>query len=247
MEILKNDLNKKEIVFHDKSNKTLYIARKKPYDKDIGKYKKQEKVILENENLIKYESGDSIVLKITNPTKKDINKAQGENIKLGYEDTKNYLKVRNKVSKRTVQWIKNIIDGVSEKENIVYRDKDFVICKNLADQGSDQFYWLVLFTDQKLYCIRELNKNHLKLLETVKKKVIELIKKEYDIDEEYIKMYFHYHPSAWWLHLHVEHLFSEMGKFHIYTAHSLNDAINNIRLDSTYYFKRTLRITLSKN
>ena len=101
---------------------------------------------------------------------------------------------------------------------------------------------LCLPRDKELRCIRSLDLSHIDLLTHMKVKTLEMIKSTYNLDETNLKMFFHYDPSTYHLHIHfinVEHI--ETGSSVEY-SHDLDLVIFNLGMDSDYYKKVSLNI-----
>ena len=135
------------------------------------------------------------------------------------------------------QWIYNIIEGISEQESILYRDHLCVIIPTYMwdDKNIDKLHILCIPTDISLRCIRSLNSSHIPLLEHIKIKTLELIKNRYDLDEHHIKMYFHYEPSTYHLHIHFVNTAYHESRSSVEYSHELNSVLFNLSICSDYY------------
>lgn len=201
---------------------------------NINTFDKKE-LLLKNDVYEKYRSvaqveGELIVCN-------DISKTRRVEKKIIRETYEEYLKyIRNRDLEKD-RWIYNIIDGVSEQESILYRDEQCVIiptymwdCINI-----EKMHILCLPTDISLRSIRSLNSSHIPLLEHMKKVSLNIIKQIYNIDEHYVKMFFHYEPSTYHLHIHFVNVAHHEARSSVEYSHDLNNVIFNLSLFSDYY------------
>jgi m7GpppX diphosphatase len=145
------------------------------------------------------------------------------------------LKINNK------QWVMDIFNKKTNEE-ILHNDDDFILINDIKWDGKDknELRILAFFKDPKLYCIRSLTDEHINLLENVKDKACKIIKKTYNLNEDELKLFFHYRPSIWQLHLHFQALVLKTITSSIERAHSYYSVIENLKLDSDYYKKVNL-------
>ena len=137
------------------------------------------------------------------------------------------------------RWIYNIIDGISETDKIICRDEKCVIIPSYTwdSKNINKLHILCLPIDTALRTIRELTKDHIPLLEHMKNATLEKIDLIYGLKEENVKMFFHYDPSTYHLHIHfINTLFTDTGSSVEY-SHDLDIVIFNLSLDSDYYKK----------
>ena len=91
--------------------------------------------------------------------------------------------------------------------------------------------------DKQLRTIRELTKEHIPLLEHMKKTTLEKIEKVYGLKEGSLKIYFHYEPSTYHLHIHFVNISYKDAGSSVEYSHDLDSVIFNLSLDSDYYRK----------
>ena len=94
---------------------------------------------------------------------------------------------------------------------------------------------LGLVTDKTITTIRDLNSSHIPLLQNIMASGYDQIKKHYDIDKNMIRVYLHYPPSTWLLHVHFEIITHVSNSCVIEHCHSLCMVIQNLRMCNTYY------------
>ena len=157
---------------------------------------KKDELVLKNDIYEKYKATAEVEgeLIICN----DINQMRLSEKKIIRETYNNYLKYIKYRDPRKDQWIYNIINGTSEQESILYRDELCIIIPTYMWDGNnvEKMHLLCLPTDTTLRSIRSLTYSHIPLLEHMKRTTLNIIKQKYKIDEDYIKMFFHYDTNA---------------------------------------------------
>lgn len=179
-----------------------------------------------------------------------VEKPKLNNLKIeSYDD---YIKLN--VEGIDKQWIYNIIDHLSESDDILFENNNIIIIPDYKWSGAksalraeeknlDSFHVLCIFKDKSLFSIRELNQNHIPLLEEAIKFGCHTINEKYGINKKNLIIYFHYHPSVWQLHLHYMILNNDnTSSYSLPRAHSINSVIQNIKMNSDYYKKTELEI-----
>ena len=163
---------------------------------------------------------------IINETKKDYNNKIKPYIeKIYFENTK---------------WIYNIFDGKAEKENVIFRNENFIICKDI-EWTSDSFkdFYILGFPFKNIKSIRDLRYDDISMLKEMKKEMI-LFANKYKLDESNLYFFFHYHPSFYHLHLHCSIITSKDLSCKFYRHYMLDDVIEKLEKDSYYYLNSTL-------
>lgn len=131
------------------------------------------------------------------------------------------------------KWIYNIIDGLSEQERILYQDNEIIILPNYTWDGIDKekMYLLTMPKDKTIRCLRSLDSSHLSLLKKIRDKTLEMI----DFNNDQIKMFIHYPPSTYHLHIHTVLITNTDINSSVEYSHELSTVIFNIELNSDYY------------
>ena len=259
MNYIKSSDNGTTSVFNT-DNQVLFITKIYPitkfkYDKDkVGdinilndRYQKiyREINIKEQNNMFDLEL--NIEVNIINPAmEQDIKKYCKNNtqIKRIIQETREmYEKLEQDetsiINTNNVSWMYNILDGISEHKQVIFRNDDFIIVIDMKwnENKKQELHCLGIPTDKTIKSLRSLRGKHLDLLKNIVNSGKNIIKEKYDIDLEYIKTYVHYHPTFWHLHIHFSHIMSE---YMCENNYYMNDVINNISMDSEYYQKNTL-------
>lgn len=68
--------------------------------------------------------------------------------------------------------------------------------------------------------------------------------KRFGVAGAQLRVYLHYQPSYYHLHVHFTALSYDAPGSSVERAHLLSDVIDNLELDSSYYRKRTLTFAL---
>lgn len=196
---------------------------------------KKDKLVLKNDIYQKYKAlceveGELIICNDINLMRK----SEKRIIRETYED---YLKYINKRDIEKDRWIYNIIDGISEQESILYRDKKCLVIPSYTWDGknSDKLHILCIPTDISLRSIRSLNSSHINLLEHMRDITLNIIQTKYNINQQYIKMFFHYEPSTYHLHIHFINTVHVDARSSVEYSHELNNVIFNLSICHDYY------------
>eukprot|EP00762_Andalucia_godoyi_P002279 ANDGO_07592.mRNA.1 m7GpppX diphosphatase len=129
--------------------------------------------------------------------------------------------------------------------NLVYSDDIFIIIPDAKwDRVNIEQLYLLAITRQPITCLRELRAVHVPLLEHVRDKAHSVLRNMFQLEPQCLRLFIHYLPSYFHLHVHaVNSSFSPKG-IDAGKAHLLDDVIDNLKLDSDHYAKRTLGIVL---
>ncbi|ORX76385.1 HIT-like protein [Anaeromyces robustus] len=148
-------------------------------------------------------------------------------------------------------WVENILEGRQEADSLIFNDKDpetgFIIVPDSKwDRTLNTLYVQCIVRKRGIRSVRDLRRKHLPLLKKVYETAISLVPKVYSTETEKItadqlKIYFHYQPSYYHLHIHITHINVEgVGLY-------LRDVIDNITMDDEFYAKKTITYQLGKN
>ncbi|EFN79752.1 m7GpppX diphosphatase [Harpegnathos saltator] len=150
----------------------------------------------------------------------------------------------------SLEWITNILEHKAEEENIIYEDTDketgFILVTDLKwDKRLDTLKLLALPL-KKIRCLRELDASHLPLLKNIQKAGTEAINKKFNVSASQLRIYFHYQPSYYYLHVHFSYLMFEAPGIYVEKAHLLSTVIRNLELLPDYYSKAILSYVVRK-
>lgn len=195
--------------------------------------------IEDNENYSKYNMFVKGEIIIYNSTEIDEPRSNKTMIKETYEK---YL--TNNIH-NNAQWILNIINGITEQDDIIYKDDCFILIPNVTfkkyDKLNTESFHILAIIKNYIKSLRDLTSDHIELLEYIYKTSIEKIKEIYDIDHNKLKVYIHYPPSTWHLHIHfctIDNINSSSAEY----TYMLDQVIFNLKLYSDYYKKAPMFI-----
>jgi len=201
---------------------------------------KKDKLILKNDIYEKYSATAEIDggLIVCN----DVNLMKRFKKKIIKETYDSYLRYIAKRDPKKDQWIYNIINGTSEQDSILYRDELCIVVPTYIWDGknTETMHLLCMPVDISLRSIRSLNSSHIPLLEHMKCVTLNVIKSKYNIDECYVKMYFHYEPSTYHLHIHFVNIANNHARSSVEYSHDLNNVIFNLSICDDYYQRAIL-------
>ena len=164
------------------------------------------------------------------------------------------------------QWILHIIDGVQEKEDVVYSNSDFVLLpdtervnrywrappqasnahptRTIARGQRRVLNWLAIAKDKQLRTMRDLRGHHVPMLKTLLSTSRQAIEHQTGIRQDQVMAYVHYPPSVYQLHVHFSYPYGQYCHRDAYRVHNLATIINNLELDPDYYKRATLHMAV---
>lgn len=174
----------------------------------------------------------------------DINKLDGFCKKVINETYGEYLEIISKRDWGKEQWVYNILNGIAEQDKIIYKDEHIIITPNYTWDGINnlKMYLLVFPTDKSLHSLRDLNNTHIELLTHIKTKTLDIIKSIYGFNSDIIKMFIHYTPSTYHLHVHFVLVSNLDVNSSVEYSHDLNTVINILGIKSDYYQSESICI-----
>ncbi|XP_075029195.1 m7GpppX diphosphatase isoform X2 [Calonectris borealis] len=108
----------------------------------------------------------------------------------------------------------------------------------------DDLYLIALVHRREIKSLRDLTAEHLPLLRNILQEGKEAIAKRFGVPGSQLRIYLHYQPSYYHLHVHFTALGYDAPGSSVERAHLLADVIDNLALDSMYYQKRALTFAL---
>ncbi|KAF6203500.1 hypothetical protein GE061_001831 [Apolygus lucorum] len=152
----------------------------------------------------------------------------------------------------SVEWVYNILEGKKETDRIIYEDKDpdagFTLIPDLkwnAKQTVD-LYCLALVRPRGIKSLRDLTGKHVSLLKNVLDKGREVIEEKFKIGKERLRVYIHYQPTFYHLHVHFNVISFEASGSHCEKAYLLRSVIDNLERYPDYYKNATLTCVVSE-
>lgn len=146
----------------------------------------------------------------------------------------------------SLQWVYNILEHKKETDRIVFEDPDtetgFILLPDLKWDGKtfETLYLLAIVHQHNIRSIRDLTAAHLPLLRNIRDKGIAAIADKYDVPRSQLRIYFHYQPSFYHLHIHFTYLRHDAPGIFCEKSHLLDSVIDNLELWPDYYQRATL-------
>ncbi|KAJ8275626.1 hypothetical protein COCON_G00073780 [Conger conger] len=146
----------------------------------------------------------------------------------------------------SLQWVYNILEKKAEVERVVFEDPDpqlgFVLLPDFKwDQKQlDDLYLIAIVHRRDLRSLRDLTSEHLPLLGNIRTAGQEAIRKRYGVAADKLRVYLHYQPSYYHLHVHFTSLSYDAPGCGVERAHLLSDVIQNLEAQPRHYRARRL-------
>ncbi|XP_063292677.1 m7GpppX diphosphatase [Pelobates fuscus] len=150
----------------------------------------------------------------------------------------------------SIQWVYNILDKKAESERIIHEDPDpehgFILIPDFKwnQKQVEDLYLIAICHPRGIKSLRDLTSDHLPLLRNILREGQEAILKRYGIHGNQLRIYLHYQPSYYHLHVHFTALGHDAPGISVDRAHLLCDVIQNLECDPQYYKTRTLTYAL---
>uniref|UniRef100_A0A8I5TC62 m7GpppX diphosphatase n=1 Tax=Pongo abelii TaxID=9601 RepID=A0A8I5TC62_PONAB len=150
----------------------------------------------------------------------------------------------------SIQWVYNILDKKAEADRIVFENPDpsdgFVLIPDLKwnQQQLDDLYLIAICHRRGIRSLRDLTPEHLPLLRNILHQGQEAILQRYRVKGDHLRIYLHYLPSYYHLHVHFTALGFEAPGSGVERAHLLAEVIENLECDPRHYQQRTLTFAL---
>lgn len=147
----------------------------------------------------------------------------------------------------------NILEHKQEEDRIVFedpcKDNGFILLPDLKWDGKtlETLYLIAIVHRHNLTTIRSLTDEHLPLLRNIRDKGINAITERYGIPRSQLRIYFHYQPSFYHLHIHFTYLKHDAPGIFCEKSHLLDTVISNIELLPAYYQRSTLSFVIREN
>ena len=144
-----------------------------------------------------------------------------------------------------------IIFGQAEQDRVVYQERDektgftVVMDTKWDEQSMDQLYLVALCEDHSLHTLRDLTGDHVSLLTHIRNTTLKTISTKYHVSPDKILVYVHYLPSFMRFHIHFQHHLHSQASTP--RSHMIDDVIDNLQRDGTYYQTASLSFLLKEN
>lgn len=119
-----------------------------------------------------------------------------------------------------LDWVFNILEGRKEQKDIIHRDpgqdgttdEAFILAPDLNwDRKTlTSSHLLAIVERRDIWSVRDLKKSHVVWLKQMRDKILEATVTKYPaIEKDQVKLYLHYQPTFYHLHIHVVHVMLE--------------------------------------
>lgn len=141
---------------------------------------------------------------------------------------------RTQRTAKRLDWIYNVLDGITEQEDVVYRSSTFGQCSRSDKSDSEGFlllpdlnwdrrtatglHLLALVERRDLWSLRGLKRQHIPWLKHLRSEIVRAAagvatrltpNESIPTDEDQFKCYVHYQPTYYHFHVHVVHVMLE--------------------------------------
>ncbi|OJD19396.1 hypothetical protein AJ78_00666 [Emergomyces pasteurianus Ep9510] len=156
-------------------------------------------------------------------TEQHILKYSAQNVRMVTETPEiyaNYVRayMQSKREGGRLNWVYNIIEGRKEQEDVIVRvsdpDEGFLLLPDLNwDRKTLGTLRLLCLVERRdIWSLRDLKKKHILWLKHMRAKVLDGVVKVYpQLERDQLKLYLHYQPTYYHLHIHVVNVMLEAG------------------------------------
>ncbi|CAH0485539.1 unnamed protein product [Peronospora farinosa] len=189
-------------------------------------------------------------------TERHVRKHMDQNFHMVVETKEAYRMITkpfiDSIPAENIEWVYNILEHKSETDRIIYEDTDprngFVLLPDFKWSDPSQLeslYCLAIVHDRSLRSLRDLTGAHLKLLRNIRDASLQILSEKFGVSASSIRMYLHYQPTYYQLHVHFSHIKMIHGTFSG-KAVLLEDIINNLSFNSDHYKNATLSFVVGE-
>lgn len=107
--------------------------------------------------------------------------------------------------------------------------------------------WLAIALDTRIKTLRDLRGCHLPMLIDMLHACMDEVERLTGIQRDQVMAYVHYPPSVYQLHVHFSFPYGQYCHRDAYRVHSLQNVINNLKIDGEYYAKATLQMAVFRH
>lgn len=137
---------------------------------------------------------------------------------------KDYIRpyMQQKREEGRLNWVFNILEGRTEQEDVILRDKGtnpdedgFLMLPDLNwDRKTiSSMHLLALVERRDIWSLRDLKRKHIPWLKYLRQRIMDATVKTYagQIEADQLKMYVHYQPTYYHFHVHIVNVMLEAG------------------------------------
>lgn len=215
-----------------------------------------------NENFSSYRvKGDipmtGIVYINSHPTEKEIsNLSQPYEPHYVKETLEEYLQKVEDIESINTNWIQKIVGGEAEQSKVLDRNDRFLIVRDwkfdvehdddgIATYKKEDIHLLGIPVE-RISSIRDIKPEHIPMLDEMKDLTLEICEEMFNLNRSEIKIYFHYPPSTYHLHVHYTWAGLNDSTTNFERAHDYDMVVKNIQLDPNYYRESMRYVKMTK-
>lgn len=163
----------------------------------------------------------------------------------------------------SLSWLFNVIEGKKERERILFQNDIFLLnvdtkwrthpdCRSTPREewkghpSTEDLYCLAIVKERGIASLRDLRGRHIPLLTDILDTGRKTIEETYGVPKEELRVFIHYLPQFYHLHVHFTRLFNTHGSA-CERAHLLPSVIDNLTKDPMHYANANLYYTLPKS
>jgi m7GpppX diphosphatase len=240
---------------YDSSNGAIYRLVLEPISevRDIMSHLQKDEELSNNVNYSSYRVYGNIpvtgiVYQDNHPDEKDINRLIG-NHKPYYvnESDEEYIHKLRKLDPIKLSWIQKIIDGEAEREKVLERRDEYLVVRDWKfdikyNKEGNAIYnredlHLLGIPMERICSMRDIEHHHIPMLNKMKEDALICCENIFGMNREEIKIYFHYPPSTYHLHVHFVWIGQDDATVNFDRAFDFDTVLRNITMDSSYYRK----------
>jgi m7GpppX diphosphatase len=170
--------------------------------------------------------------------------------------------IEKNATDKALAWVYACVNKEKESERLILDDEEFVLCvdtkwrehancrtvkiddwKDHEATNLNDLYCLAIVKQKGIKTIRDLTGKHIDMLKSIQSKGLAAIEDTYGVPADQIRVFFHYVPQFFHLHIHFTRLWNEIGA-QTERAHLIEDVIDNLEVDSEYYQKKSITFKL---
>lgn len=116
-------------------------------------------------------------------------------------------------------WVDNILHHGAEADRVVFRSDDpeagFVLLPDMKwdRKTKSTLYLMAILVHPDLKSVRDLNRSHIPLLKTIRQEILNSTESTFGVPADQLKLYFHYQPSYYRMHIHVASVALDQADF----------------------------------
>ncbi|KAF9694778.1 hypothetical protein EKO04_007351 [Ascochyta lentis] len=155
-------------------------------------------------------------------TAKHVKKYEKQGLRIVHETPEIYARyvkpyMAKQHEKGSLQWVYNILDGLKEQEDVIYREsgaEGFLLLPDLNwDRKTlDALHLLGIVERRDIWSVRDLRKDMGGWVRHMRQKMMDATVQLYpQLDVDQLKLYVHYQPTYYHFHIHIVHVALEAG------------------------------------